>query len=188
MPAHSHCGAHRRPRRAAERQAIVKRPPHILITTPESLYLMLTAERSRETLRTVQDGDRGRNPRDGAGQARQPPGALAGAGWTASPPSGRCAWGSRRRRSRWIRLPRFLTGLDDDRRNGARLPDSWTSATSASCSCGSVETTDVPLAAIPTHDLWDSIYDRLGELIEQHRTTLIFVNTRGARGSGSRTA
>ena len=39
---------------AAERQAIVKRPPHILITTPESLYLMLTAERSRETLRTVQ--------------------------------------------------------------------------------------------------------------------------------------
>ena len=37
----------------AERQAIVKTPPHILITTPESLYLMLTAERSREILRTV---------------------------------------------------------------------------------------------------------------------------------------
>src|SRR5438105_9354745 len=30
-----------------ERQEIVKHPPHILITTPESLYLMLTAERSR---------------------------------------------------------------------------------------------------------------------------------------------
>ena len=43
---------------AAERQAIVKRPPHILITTPESLYLMLTAERSRETLRTVQTVNR----------------------------------------------------------------------------------------------------------------------------------
>src|SRR2546427_2917092 len=37
----------------AERQEIVKKPPHILITTPESLYLMLTAERSREVLRTV---------------------------------------------------------------------------------------------------------------------------------------
>ena len=37
----------------AERQQIVKTPPHILITTPESLYLMLTAERSREILRTV---------------------------------------------------------------------------------------------------------------------------------------
>ena len=38
---------------SAERQEIVRRPPHILITTPESLYLMLTAERSREILRTA---------------------------------------------------------------------------------------------------------------------------------------
>jgi ATP-dependent Lhr-like helicase len=38
---------------SADRQQIVKRPPHILITTPESLYLMLTAERSREILRRV---------------------------------------------------------------------------------------------------------------------------------------
>jgi ATP-dependent Lhr-like helicase len=36
-----------------ERQAFIKTPPHILITTPESLYLMLTAQRSRETLRQV---------------------------------------------------------------------------------------------------------------------------------------
>ncbi len=36
-----------------DRQAFVKHPPHILITTPESLYLMLTAARSRETLRHV---------------------------------------------------------------------------------------------------------------------------------------
>src|SRR5207253_8562640 len=35
----------------AERQAMLKRPPHILVTTPESLYLLLTAERSREMLR-----------------------------------------------------------------------------------------------------------------------------------------
>src|SRR6266705_2413076 len=36
---------------AAERQAMVKRPPHILVTTPESLYLILTSERAREMLR-----------------------------------------------------------------------------------------------------------------------------------------
>ncbi|MCH8850551.1 MAG: DEAD/DEAH box helicase, partial [Chloroflexi bacterium] len=36
---------------SAERQAIIRRPPHILITTPESLYLMLTAERSRAVIR-----------------------------------------------------------------------------------------------------------------------------------------
>ena len=38
---------------ASERQQLVRKPPHILITTPESLYLMVTAERSRETLRRV---------------------------------------------------------------------------------------------------------------------------------------
>jgi ATP-dependent Lhr-like helicase len=38
---------------AAQRQAILRRPPHILVTTPESLYLLLTAERSRRMLRAV---------------------------------------------------------------------------------------------------------------------------------------
>jgi ATP-dependent Lhr-like helicase len=38
---------------AAERAAMIKKPPHILVTTPESLYLLLTAQRSREMLRTV---------------------------------------------------------------------------------------------------------------------------------------
>ncbi|HLN12561.1 MAG TPA: DEAD/DEAH box helicase, partial [bacterium] len=38
---------------ARERAQMLKRPPHILITTPESLYLLLTAERSREFLRTT---------------------------------------------------------------------------------------------------------------------------------------
>src|SRR5438552_9311675 len=37
----------------AERQAMVKRPPHILVTTPESLYLILTSERAREMLRSA---------------------------------------------------------------------------------------------------------------------------------------
>ena len=38
----------------SQRAALVKRPPHILVTTPESLYLLLTAEKSREKLRTVE--------------------------------------------------------------------------------------------------------------------------------------
>jgi ATP-dependent Lhr-like helicase len=38
---------------AAERAAMLKRPPHILVTTPESLYLLLTSERSRQMLRTA---------------------------------------------------------------------------------------------------------------------------------------
>ena len=39
-------------RRPSARAAMVKRPPHLLITTPESLYLLLTAAKSRERLRT----------------------------------------------------------------------------------------------------------------------------------------
>ena len=39
---------------ASERQAMTRRPPHILVTTPESLYLLLTAEKSREMLRSVE--------------------------------------------------------------------------------------------------------------------------------------
>src|SRR2546423_7926995 len=38
---------------AHERQKMLKRPPHILVTTPESLYILLTAERSRNILRDV---------------------------------------------------------------------------------------------------------------------------------------
>src|SRR5438270_12559698 len=37
-----------------ERRAMLKRPPHILVTTPESLYILLTAERSRAILRDVE--------------------------------------------------------------------------------------------------------------------------------------
>src|SRR5204863_408299 len=38
---------------ASERAAMLRTPPHILVTTPESLFLLLTAERSRQMLRTV---------------------------------------------------------------------------------------------------------------------------------------
>src|SRR4030081_3662474 len=39
---------------AHERRAMLKRPPHILVTTPESLYILLTAEKSRANLRDVE--------------------------------------------------------------------------------------------------------------------------------------
>src|SRR5512141_590324 len=39
---------------AIDRQRMLRRPPHILVTTPESLYILLTAERSRKNLRDVE--------------------------------------------------------------------------------------------------------------------------------------
>ena len=159
---------------AAERQAIVKRPPHILITTPESLYLMLTAERSRETLRTVQTviiDEIHAMVRDKRGSHL----ALSLARLDRVAERRPVRVGLSATQKPMDQIAAFLTGLDDAGRpldcqildlGHQRELQLW------------VETTDVPLAAIPTHDLWDSIYDRLGELIEQHRTTLIFVNTR----------
>ena len=37
---------------------MLRRPPHILVTTPESLYLLLTSAKSREMLRSVRNGHR----------------------------------------------------------------------------------------------------------------------------------
>ena len=48
---------------AHERRAMLARPPHILVTTPESLYILLTAAKSREVLTNCRNRHRGRNPR-----------------------------------------------------------------------------------------------------------------------------
>ncbi len=48
-----------------ERQRMLKRPPHILVTTPESLYILLTAQKSRGILTQREYHHCGRNPRGG---------------------------------------------------------------------------------------------------------------------------
>ena len=56
---------------------MLRKPPHVLVTTPESLYILLTAEKSRALFARVSDGHRRRDPRDGRRQARLAPGADA---------------------------------------------------------------------------------------------------------------
>ena len=158
----------------SERRMIVKRPPHILITTPESLYLMLTAEQSRAVLRTVRTvivDEIHALVRDKRGSHLSL--SLARLDHVAEQRPVRIGLSATQKPMDQIAT--FLTGLDDHGQpldcevldlGHQRQLQLW------------IETTDVPLTAIPTHDLWDSIYDRLGELVAQHRTTLIFVNTR----------
>ena len=158
----------------AERRAIIKHPPHILITTPESLYLMLTAEQSRAILRTVDTvivDEIHAVVRDKRGSHLAL--SLARLDHVADQRPVRIGLSATQRPMDEIAA--FLSGLDAD---GRPLPcrildlghqrelQLW------------VETTDVPVPAVATHELWDSIYDRLAELVAQHRTTLIFVNTR----------
>ena len=68
-----------------ERRDMVKHPPDVLITTPESLYLMLTSQ-ARGDLRGHGDRDPGRDPRGRADQARRAPGDHAGAAGRAGGP------------------------------------------------------------------------------------------------------
>src|SRR5256714_299479 len=155
---------------AHERRAMLARPPHILVTTPESLYILLTAEKSREILRNVKtiivdeihsvaDDKRGahlalslerleyltdRRPvRIGLSATQKPIEVVA----------------------------RFLSGSDRpdpavvqiDHRRDLDL---------------AVEVPRSELGPIVTNEMWGEIYDRIAELARQHRSTLVFVNTR----------
>lgn len=161
---------------ASERQAMLRYPPHILITTPESLYILLTAEKSREMLRTVNTvildeihavaGDK-----RGAHLALtlERLDALAG------------------RRLQRIglsatqkpieRVAQLLVGANRTREDGS--PDCAIVDTGHRRAMElQIETPDLELGAIATHELREAIYDRVVELIAEHETTIVFVNTR----------
>ncbi|WP_414693441.1 DEAD/DEAH box helicase [Paraburkholderia madseniana] len=159
-----------------ERNALKKRAPHILVTTPESLYVLLGSDSGRRMLSTVRTvivdeihalagSKRGshlalslerldalcqrRLPRIGLSATQKPVSAVA----------------------------RFLVGdvsIESD------IP-----ADCAIIDVGHIRERDlaleippVPLEAVMPNEVWERVYDRLAELIATHRTTLIFVNTR----------
>jgi len=161
-----------------ERAAMLKTPPHILVTTPESLYLLLTAGQSRNMLQTAQvvivdEIHAVLESRRGAhlalslerldhvcGRRLQRVGLSA----TQKPIE---------------EVAQFLTG-------GGEVPD----GASAVPHCSiinrghkrhidlAIEVPGSPLEAVMSGEVWQEIYQRLIDLIESHRTTLIFVNTR----------
>jgi ATP-dependent Lhr-like helicase len=160
----------------AERQQIIKRPPHILITTPESLYLMVTAGRSREVLRTVKTviiDEIHALVRDKRGShlaltlARldhicgQRPSRI-GLSATVKPIE---------------EAARFLVGADHVRADGR--PDCAIVDSGHQRDIDlQIETPPTDLEAVCSAEQWRDIYDRLAALVQEHRTTLIFVNTR----------
>ena len=90
---------------------MLAQPPHILVTTPESLYLLLTSGAAARLLRSGAHRHRRRDPRGGARQARLPPRALAGAARGARARARpRCASGSPPRSSPIEEIGRFLVG------------------------------------------------------------------------------
>jgi ATP-dependent Lhr-like helicase len=154
---------------AAARAAILRKPPHVLVTTPESLYLMLTSRRARPLLagvRTVIVDEVHALMRDKRGShlalslarldavASQRPGRV-GLSATVNPLEAAARF--------LVGTGRPCTVVDVGHRRDLDV---------------AVEVPATDLEAVPTHEQWAEIHERLAALIEAHTTTLVFVNTR----------
>jgi ATP-dependent Lhr-like helicase len=153
-----------------ERRAMLKRPPHILVTTPESLYILLTADSSRAILRNVEtvivdeihavaDDKRGAHLALSLERleilTHRPP-VRIGLSATQKPIEV---------------VAHFLTG--SGRPDPVVVNIGHTRRLDLA-----VEVPPMPLGPVASNEMWDAVYDRLVELVKQHRSTLVFVNTR----------
>ncbi|NIN10137.1 MAG: DEAD/DEAH box helicase [Gemmatimonadales bacterium] len=161
---------------ASQRAAMLKRPPHILVTTPESLYLLLTAQRSREMLRTVRtvivdEIHAVIESRRGAHLAL----SLERLQHVAQAPLQRIGLSATQKPVEEV--ARFLVGAGGLDANGDAdcvIVDEGHRRTADL----TIEIPSSPLEAVMSGEVWQEIYDRLAQLIAEHRTTLVFVNTR----------
>jgi len=154
---------------ASRRAAMLRHPPHILVTTPESLYLLLTAERSRAALSNVRtvivDEIHAVLPsRRGAHLAL-----------------------SLERLRHVTRYPLQRIGLSATQRP-VKTVASFLTGGDANCAIVdlghqrpvdlALELPQSPLDAVMAHEVWAEIYDRITQLAGEHRTTLVFTGTR----------
>jgi ATP-dependent Lhr-like helicase len=156
----------------SERAAMLRTPPHILVTTPESLYLLLTAGRSRDLLRTVRtvivdEIHAVIGTRRGAHLAL----SLERLQQVADKPLLRIGLSATQKPVEDV--ARFLVGADAGRGGCAIVDEGHRRALDLA-----LEIPRSPLGAVMAHEVWEEYYDRLTELISSHKTTLIFVNTR----------
>jgi ATP-dependent Lhr-like helicase len=159
-----------------ERAAMLRTPPHILVTTPESLYLLLTAERSREMLRTahtviVDEIHAVIGTRRGAHLAL----SLERLQDVVGGPLLRLGLSATQKPIEEV--ARFLVGtqrVDGDGRADCAIVDEGHRRQMDLA----LEVPNSPLEAVMPHEVWTEYYERLTTLIQEHRTTLVFVNTR----------
>src|SRR5881275_3222186 len=155
---------------AQERRAMLEHPPHILVTTPESFYILLTAAKSREILKTVEtvivdeihavaDDKRGAHLALSLERLEHLTGKpLARIGLSAT--------------QKPIEIvAEFLTGAEQPAPHIVQIGHRRELDLA-------IEVPGSELGPVASNEMWDEIYDRLATLASQHRSTLIFVNTR----------
>jgi ATP-dependent Lhr-like helicase len=155
---------------ARDRQRMVRRPPHILVTTPESLYLLLTGIKSRTMLRFVETvivDEIHAVARDKRGTHL----ALSLERLDALCAGRPVRIGLSATQKPLDELGRFLVGTS------APPPRIVDIGHLRDLDLG-VEVPQTELQAVCSHEHWAEIYERLMQLIAAHRSTLIFVNTR----------
>jgi len=202
----------------AERRAMLKRPPHILVTTPESLYILLTADQSRAILRDVEtvivdeihavaDDKRGAHlalslerlealRRETLGMERATSAAKAGSrdselfrsAESAAPPKSELAAARSQSKSAETKSALVRIGLSATQKPIEEVAHFLTGSGRADpviVNIGhrrkldlGIEVPPMPLGPVASNEMWDAIYDRLVALVGQHRSTLVFVNTR----------
>ncbi len=164
---------------AAQRQALVKKPPHILVTTPESLYLLLTSESGRRMLSTVRalivdEIHAVVDDRRGAHLALSIERLTA---LTKSASGGLQRIGLSATQKPIEEVARFLVGTGAVDEAGG--PDCEIIEIGHRRELDlAIELPKSPLEAVMSNEVWEEVYHRLAELIQAHRTTLVFVNTR----------
>jgi ATP-dependent Lhr-like helicase len=161
---------------ANERQSMVRNPPHILITTPESLYILLTAERSRRFLKSaetviVDEIHAVAQDKRGAHLAL----SLERLEALAERPLQRIGLSATQKPIEEV--ARLLMG------RGRLLPGDQPDCDIADVGHKrdldlKVELPDQELGAIATHEMWAEVYEKIVAQVKAHRTTLVFVNTR----------
>ena len=159
-----------------ERERMRRCPPHIVVTTPESLYILLGSESGRQMLAATRTVIVDEIHAVDAEQTRRPPGAVARApDGTVRPPA---AAGRPVGDPEADRGGRALSGRSRVGRRAKRPSARSSTPATAERAISPSRFRSSPLEAVMSGDVWQQVYDRLAQLIEAHRTTLIFVNTR----------
>ena len=158
---------------SAARTSMRRQPPHILVTTPESLYILLTSEGGRamlasvgtaivDEIHAVAGNKRGAH----LALSLERLDALAGR------PVTRIGLSATQRPIETV--AHFLTGCEDAKPGTCTIVDTGHTRERDLA----LELPESPLEAVMSGEVWAEVYGRLRALIEAHRTTLVFVNTR----------